>query len=217
MKRDEATLVLVIALILVAGLALVELSYSNQVPSSSAFALSASSQSVRDLNLTLSVNATIIHVGHSVSIGVAERNTLPQANNVSSAKDWPLTGLAIGPCGPLNGPMGIQVMKGYYVADNVTDGKPIELYNPAPRSCPMILSEISAFDFQPSSDVASVIGGCSPNPCFTQNMSSTISAGGYWSSNFLHDPAFSNFGPGAYTIAAGDEWGTLAVLHFLVK
>jgi hypothetical protein len=39
---------------------------------------------------------------------------------------------------------------------------------------------------------------------------------GYWASNEV-GAAFTNFGPGVYTVVAGDEWGALVVLHFTVS
>jgi hypothetical protein len=52
-------------------------------------------------------------------------------------------------------------------------------------------------------------------------MTYEVTAGGYWTDNYPLDytgvnATFSNFQPGIYTVAGGDEWGQLVVLHFIV-
>jgi len=217
LKRKESALAIALVAVLVLGLALIELPRSNQVSSSFALTSTASSASPDSLALKLLLNATSISSGHAISIGIDEQNTLPRTNNVSSAKSWRLNGLGTGPCGPLNAPLGIGIMKGYYADNNASAGALLDLYQPGQYNCPMILSGIGAYVFQPSSDMASVIGSCDPNPCLTLNMSSTVSSKGYWSSNLLQGATFSNFSPGVYTVVAGDEWGTLVLLHFIVR
>ena len=130
--------------------------------------------------------------------------------------EWPLSGLSLGPCGPLNFPVGVAIIQGYYTSSDVSAGRPLGLYQPGEYSCPAILSEIDAYVFQPSSDRASIVGSCTTEPCFAENMSSTVGARGYWIESLLPSAAFSEFAPGLYTAVGGDEWGTLAVLHFLV-
>ena len=29
-------------------------------------------------------------------------------------------------------------------------------------------------------------------------------------------PSYNTFGPGSYTVLAGDQWGQVAILHFIV-
>src|SRR2546428_5476502 len=125
-------------------------------------------KSVDGLALSLFLNSTRIRPGQGISITVQEKNTLSTVNNVSASTKWPLSGLSLGPCGPLNFPLGVAFLQGYYTSSNVSAGKPLGLYQPGPYYCPMILSGISAYVFQPSSDRASVVGSCTPEPCFTQ-------------------------------------------------
>ncbi len=216
MKRNEAVLAITLTVMLVAGIALIELPYSYPVPQASTFSFTTTSSSVWGLALVLSLNSTNIHSGQSISIRVDEQNTLPPPNHVPAAKNWPLDGLGVGPCGVLNYPMGIQVMQGYYGTNNVSTGSPLQLYKTGTYNCPAILSGISGYTFQ-SNDTASVTGSCGSDSCFTQNMSSTTSVSGYWTPNPLQGATFRNFLPGIYTVVAGDEWETLAVLHFVVQ
>ena len=208
----------VVALVAMAGVTSALLSPNNFFPSSASYFESSSTtvKSVDGLALSLLLNSTRIRPGQGISITAQEKNTLSTVNNVSASADWPLRGLSVGPCGPLNFPVGVAIVQGYYTSSSVSAGRPLNLYQPGPYYCPATLSGISAYVFQPSSDKASVVGSCPPNPCFTENMSSTIGAKGYWIENLLPGAAFSEFAPGLYTAVGGDEWGTLAVLHFLV-
>lgn len=178
---------------------------------------SVSVVSSHSLDLLLSVNSTVISPNEGVGITIQEKNTLLEANNVLLAKDWPMQGLTLGPCGPVNLPMGIEVFQGYYTSANVSAARPLSLYDPnAVYSCPAILSGVASYAFQPLSDTAAIVGTCDPNPCFTESVSSEPSFDGYWASNPTQGSTFTAFPPGAYTVAGGDEWGALAVVHFAV-
>jgi hypothetical protein len=111
--------------------------------------------------------------------------------------------------------VGVAIFKGYYTSLNITGATPLKLYDPgAIYHCPAILASITAYEFQPSSNVASIYGSCDPNPCITDiKMNPSLTAKGYWSGN----PAeFNSFDPGVYTVVGGDEWGAQATLYFVV-
>jgi hypothetical protein len=177
---------------------------------------SITSLSVNGLKLSVSLNTTTLQPGQEVSIVVDEQNTLSVSNKVLSSRNWPLNGLILGPCGTLNYPFGVSICQGYYSSANVSVATPLLLYAPgAIYHCPAILSEITAYVFQPSSNVAAILGSCDPNPCSTTEMSAEVTATGYWTGS--PTAALINFTPGIYTVIAGDEWGTSAVLHFVVS
>ena len=169
------------------------------------------------LELTLSLNATSIQKGDAVNVSLAEYNTLAAMNNVTTSTDWPVTGLSDGACGTLNKPMGFEVFSGYYTASNVSSTKSLELYSPGPRSCPAILSEINAYGFHALSSIANTYGSCNPQLCYTREISSGAVVRGDWESVFLIGSSFHVLAPGVYTVVAGDEWGTLAFLYFIVR
>src|SRR5437870_5164180 len=177
----------VVALVAMVGVTSALLSPNNFFPSSASYFESSSTtvKSVDGLALSLLLNSTRIRPGQGISITVQETNTLSTVNNVSASTDWPSRGLSVGPCGPLNFPVGVAIFQGYYASSGVIAGRPLGLYQPGPYSCPAILSEIGAYVFQPSSDRASVVGNCTPEPCFTESMSSTVGAKGYWVENPL--------------------------------
>jgi hypothetical protein len=167
--------------------------------------------STSGLNLSLSLGSNMINPGQAVSVGIDQWNTLPTEIVVPSASNWPLQGLTLGPCRTLNLPIGIEIVQGFYTSSNVSSAKPLQLSEPGTYSCPAMIP-VSSFAFEPSSDVAEVLGSCDPNPCITENVSVTQDIAGYWTTA----STFSNFTLGEYTVVGGDEWGALAILHFAV-
>jgi hypothetical protein len=170
---------------------------------------------VNGLSLSLSLNSTTLQPGQEISVLIDEQNTLTTVNNVSASNGWPLKGLSLGPCGTVNYPIGVAIFQGYYTSSNVSSATPLQLYKPGIYYCPMILSYISGYVFQPSSDIAGVLSDSDPTPQLTNKMTSEITVTGYWLNG--QEATLSNFTPGVYTVVGEDEWGALAVLHFVVQ
>lgn len=177
---------------------------------------SITSASVDGLSLSLSLNSATLQPGQEIAIVIDEKNTLSATNKVAASGNWPLKGLNVGPCGILNYPLGVAISQGYYTSANISSATPLKLYDPgAIYNCPMILSAITSYVFQPSSNVAAIFGSCDPNPCLTTDMNARITATGYYSGN--PKAMLNTFTPGVYTVFGADEWGTSAVLHFIVS
>lgn len=172
---------------------------------------SAYAESSAGLRLYVSLNSSVLGIGQSVNISIQEYNPLARSVNISSSNRWPASGLSLGPCGTLNFPMGLEVYAGYLTRSNVFLEIPLPLYSPGARFCPMILSYIQYFIFQPETDAVQVFGSCTPNPCITIPMATHLSVGGFWLASI-----YVNFPPGIYTVAAGDEWGSMVLPHFTV-
>ena len=168
------------------------------------------------LELILALSPAAIKAGDEITISAGEWNSLSTANNVTTDKNWLVTGLTMGPCGTLNYPMGVAVYSGYLTESDIAAAVPLQLYDPkAIFHCPMILSGIDAYYFQPFSSAADVYGSCDPNPCFKDfAVSGNLTCSGYWLNGTR--PGFIDFTPGTYTVAGGDEWGSLVVTHFVV-
>jgi hypothetical protein len=176
---------------------------------------SAVSNSVSGLSLSLSLDSADYQTGQTVNVAVNEINTLKKTNDVSAAGNWAFPGLSVGPCGTLNYPFGIAIFQGYYTAGDLLSVTPLKLDNPnAVYPCPMILSDISTYAFQPSGDTADVFQLGGTEPVLTETMNVQIHPTGYWTGS--PNGALTNFAPGVYTVVAGDEWGALVVLHFTV-
>jgi hypothetical protein len=177
---------------------------------------SAVSESANGLRLYLSLDGTAYKAGQQVLITLDEQNTLTTVNNIPAAHNWPVKGLAIGHCGTINYPFGFAIFKGYFSADDASTATPLNLYNPNEAyHCPMILSEITAYNFKPSGDIADILGSCTPDKCISDMVTKTgVPITGYWTTGSLINS--SNFDPGIYTVVGGDEWGNIVILHFTV-
>jgi len=165
------------------------------------------------LALRLDLNASSISTGESVSLSVAEWNSLDEQNVISSSNDWPVQGLGVGPCGALNYPFGFAILYGYYNSSaGLSSAQKAQIYEPGTYSCPLILSGITAYSFYPLSDNADVMGSCDSGPCFSLEMNSSTVISGYWNGGTqLPLPS------GSYTVVVGDEWGALLLGHFEVN
>jgi hypothetical protein len=174
----------------------------------------ATIQSAHGLSLSLSLDSTIYHVGNGVSIVIDEKNMLPRTNRVTASEKWPIGGLSAGPCGTYNFPFGMAIFQGNYTAVDIVSSAPMELFDPnLKHSCPLILSEISSYVFQPASDSAAVFQMSESTATLTLKMNSLVQPAlfGYWTGT-----EFNDYIPGVYTVVAGDEWGAMVVLHFTV-
>jgi hypothetical protein len=171
-----------------------------------------------ELMLRLSLNATTIKSGQTLNITASEYNTLPTMDNISAASDWPRNGLSVSPCGTLNSPFGMAIFRGYLTGLNVSSAKPLDLYEPyGVVMCPAILSQISAYSYYPHSSIAEIWGGCTPGPCPIQAVPESNTMSGYWNAIPTIDLGYHILFPqGVYTVVAGDEWGQVAILHFIV-
>ena len=179
---------------------------------------SASSKSVSSLILSLSLDSKNYQSGQQVGIDIDEKNTMSKTNTIISSAKWPVGGLGVGPCGVLNYPFGIAIFQGNYTVANISSATPLQIYQPGIYHCPVILTDISSYVFQPLSDNAAVFQMSESTAVFTIGMNAEFEPAptGYWASNDV-SATFTNFEPGVYTVVAGDEWGALVVVHFTVS
>ena len=167
---------------------------------------SASSKSANGLSLSLSLDSTTYQPGQQLTIVIDEINTLSKTNKVYTADKWPLTGLSVSPCGTLNYPFGVSIFQGNYTTANVSSAMPLTLFYPGElHGCPMILSGISSYVFQPLNDVAALYQISNTEP-FIEKINTEVQTTG-----------LTDADSGVYTVVAGDEWGNMVVLHFTVS
>lgn len=194
--------------------------------------------STSGLQLSVSVNSTTVPFEGSVLVSADVRNTLPSANNVTASSDWPLLGLnAASPneiC-PHRDDVGIVIFPGSLTAQNVSGLTGEPLYHEVGASCPPSPANFPQYSylFGPSSDNATVAYGCDPGAPSNDNNTTcgcslsrqcpdlstrsaetnvTFAVRGFWGA-----PDLRIFAPGEYTLAAGDEWGAIAITHFVVS
>ena len=181
------------------------------------------------VELVALVNSTTLRYGQSISLTVSVYNTLDKVNNVSASYIWPIANLSQGPC-ILNNTFAWAFYNGYYTSDNISSANQIEIYEPGIYSCPESL-ELRYFLFDPLSPVATayaiphtsyyIMSNSSGWAGPAEPLSLSIDIRGTSSDgNPGRSPSaanLQNFKPGIYTIVAGDEWGQLVLLHFIVK
>ncbi|MGD0395865.1 MAG: hypothetical protein ABSB26_03020 [Nitrososphaerales archaeon] len=178
-----------------------ELTLNTQVATSSAA-----------LRLGLSIDTSTIRAGDNISLTTSEFNPLPTENNVPVAGNWSLQSLVMGMCGPIDlvsalAPVAYVVLTGYYAASNISAASGVQSDAGCISSGPVIRS----YDFQPSSDFASITCNPDQNLCSARAMSWSAEVSGYWSSGGV----LVNFEAGVYTAVAVDEWGHVAISHFV--
>jgi len=161
------------------------------------------------LQLRISVNASFTGgtAGNStINLKVDEFNTLPGlVDDVQVANLYALNGLSLGSCGNGAYPFGVALYIGKYTATNVSAATPLRIYPTVP--CPLAIRDISAYLFQPDSDLAQVLPSSS-------NASTPMLAN--VTATSVYGSGATPLGPGTYTVAAGDEWGSLATVYFTI-
>jgi hypothetical protein len=190
----------------------------------------------------VSTNGTTISVGQELAITAALFNPSGQSYNVSaSSYQWPFNGLLMfshswNYC-YFYSPLELLVLKGNFSASEVTSTA--ESIGPNTTSGMFCFEQedYTSFSFEPSSDlvyvasVYSVTGNASLPVVGPQNASVTVSTNGYWDNdttlsypssytttgNYSFLDAQHPFVEGVYTIAVGDEWGQLVVIHVTVE
>jgi hypothetical protein len=150
--------------------------------------------------------------GAAFQILASEYNTLATASNVTVARDWKLNGLSLGACGTAAYPFGVALYQGYYTPDTVSSAQPLQIYPVV--ACPMLIRYITGYLFQPMSDLAVVLPS-GPNATAIP-MSANVTAASEYSGGVALSSTSTALGPGTYTVAAGDEWGSIVLIHFTI-
>jgi hypothetical protein len=194
---------LVIAMLVLLVILVHELAFTGQPPPAS---------DSSSLKLAISLSPSTVRTGGNLSITVSVTNTLPTRNDIAAADSWQLMALLAGPCSPYTigayAPVDYAVIYGYYTASNVSSA----VGNQSVLGCGLSDSVIHSYDFQPSSDIASINGTCAGIACPTRAMSYTITVSGYWNDEGMR----AIFQPGQYTAVGVDEWGHMVISHFAV-
>ncbi len=181
---------------------------TTQTPSYSSSSPVALMVTSHHLLLQLSLANSSISQGRNITVGLRLSNLLSVANNIPQGFSWAVSGLYWpgNPCSPSGAyePLGIAIFNGFFSAVNVSSGKPLYLWQPAPYYCPAGYN--SPWVFLPMSDVVQTLGG-------TGRLDKNFTTNGYW--NALSQ--FVVFSPRIYTLVEGDEWGDLVFLYFTVS
>jgi hypothetical protein len=128
-----------------------------------------------------------------------------------------MSGLSVGSCGTESYPFGVSVFQGSYTVANLSSATPLELNDPNTQviGCMPPVSNVTAYDFKSSSDIAT-LDGDAINGSTTFEMSAEVIGGINWVGN-PPNAVQQYFEPGVYTVVGGDEWGNMVILHFTVS
>lgn len=186
---------------------------SLATPNDSSSTFSGSTQTTEPqlgLEFWMSVNPTVIRSGDSIEISMSIRNTLTSMNNVSRSSEWQLSPLLNWTASSSLCPKwdNFVIFTGYYARANIsqaTNSLVIVAPNPG-LVCPN--RNYNTYFFEPMSSLASLnyLGN-------VMNMNESSVVMGYY---HVEVKSVSPFANGTYTIAGGDEWGQLDILHFRV-
>jgi hypothetical protein len=166
--------------------------------------LSGFSGSIQGLQLRFGLNATVLHSGQSLQLTVSEFNTLATSNNVSASTDWAAI-VALTACPNTSSePFGVALYSGHVEAKNLSQAARLDIFPRVP--CPMFMRLIEGYNFQPQSDVATILPGSGASAMAANVTISKL----YPSGQPQPLPT------GIYTAVAADEWGATVFLYFKV-
>jgi hypothetical protein len=156
------------------------------------------------LQLRLSLNANeMVGEGGSILVNASEFNSQSGPNNVTKSDQW-LVQTTLGACPNVYvQPFGVAVYAGYYTSQNVSQGAQLQIF--PITACPMFLRLVTGYEFQPSSDLATVLPGSGTTP-----MTGSVDINSTYAALGQSTPLL----PGTYTVVAADEWGAIAFLYF---
>jgi len=167
--------------------------------------------STNGLSFTLSLNSTNLMQGQAINITAYVTNDRSTFNNLTWAgpggswsEGWFIGWGMIDSC---NSFANAQVFQGYYTQSNISSlqsGTELQLAKPLipPMECPFIPGAwYTYFPFQPHESKVGYQYSTQGDYGKANQSSSTLQL----------------FNPGVYTVAAGDEWGQMVILHFVVS
>ncbi len=194
-----------VAVVAVLGLAAVVGSTQPKVGNTAdcGFLTSCEAIDSNGLALSLSMNSTLVRSNGSFTLVLALSNPTLHVVQVSRADSWYVPFLNDSwPCGVQLAPYGYVVYRGYYTVSNISLGRDV-------------LRQPNYFCIETGTESPS---SYSVPPVWSSSVRVYAIDGG-WVSQGSYEVGVTSLGsssPGVYTIAAGDEWGSLVLLHFSV-
>ncbi len=206
---------------------------------------SETTNSTLGLKLILSVNSTMIPSQDAISMNASILNTEPNVNNLTATDRFAIQGLSSGPCDPnhdaddLFSPVGFAVFRGSFGLNNLTSaGEPVQAW--AAIECPVsnvfigtqifVLHNITSYALPLMTEAN--LGNAKENfsgyyvlptgstpqefakgvfPGEIEAEATIYAANGTGFYNSLDSSL-----PARYTLVAGDEWGQVVTLEFVV-
>src|SRR5579863_6555407 len=224
-NRPFLITIVVIVLVGLSGFTYLELRSNLQTSNTTTDVISVNSFS--GLQLKLEVNSIVlVNQTRGIEITVTEFNTKNHTNNVTASDNFSSHFLGQNrgffPCDretPL--PFGFMLLNGSYSLENYTVAEPMSIWA-GTYNCP-IGYNASSYLFNASSDNATIalvpgFANCDALPCTLSNFQviRTIALPPSTLPGTSIPGAFRKFRPGTYTVVAGDEWGAIVLLQFVI-
>jgi hypothetical protein len=182
MKPWQAVAAVVVVIALLAGASLLVFKAPSQGGSTTSTGASETSSTSaagsNGLQLRLALNTTNLAPSNRLGITVSEYNAEATANNVTVAQLWKVDSLSLGACGTGAYPFGVAVFPGQWTPGNVSQAQPLRIYPIIP--CPLLIRLVTAYLFQPTSDLAAVLPGSNASPT---PMSANVTVSGEYSAS----------------------------------
>lgn len=187
---------------------------------------STTTSSLDGLRLSLHVEPTAVYQGSPITVSISDFNTHTTPNSPAVTGNLSIAGnqLSLGPCSQL--PLGLGIYQGYLLADNLSSGSALSVFEPGIYSCPAEFP-VAYYSFSPQSDDISLYSfhqsgqnqTGAASLMWTTPAAATLNFSGYWAgqSGLQIGSNFHPFAPGAYTVVGEDVWGQLLILHFMVS
>jgi hypothetical protein len=198
-------------------------------------ATSSSSMPINGIRLATSINTTNLSPGQALNVTLSISNVLGTINDLRTASDWPFQGIPVDfwPLPYNTFPAQVVVLNGNYSADSLS----LLLRAKFQSTCIECVT-LDHVVLEPNGDLANVTGVFCSLTCDNETqgpyrLTGSFTTNGYWDPEYLANdlnapiiPITANqyvttprsfpFLPGVYTVAVGDEWGEVNVLHFQV-
>jgi len=224
MRRGEIAFPLTVLVVVSAlGLAGILGLPATQTPLDCGYLLNCAVNSPSGLVVRVWINTTSVEPNGSLTIQIDGFNPTTHALNLSASDQWFLRSMTqVFPCfrPGMGVPIfGFEIFRGYYTSQSVASAT--NIYALPWTSCPAGGTWVDAVDFlvSPSSNQTQVQWSDRQNSTLWGVSQQVYANDGLVACDTNSHCAVASFGsgqPGVYTIAAGDEWGALLLLHFSV-
>lgn len=186
------------------------------------------------LELALTINSSRIPLEEAINISASVTNVLSVPDNLSVASKWAIDGLSAqcnygsSPASPIE----IAVFSGNYTLDNISQAQALPIWGAI--ECPLDYAfngtgivgqwmQMTSYSLSPGADNGTSSGVYKAYPSQNLMMGEfpvlmTFQTQVYATQSSLARVynSLNSSSPASYTVAAGDEWGQLALLHFQV-
>jgi hypothetical protein len=179
------------------------------------FVTSCSTTNPAGMTLSMQDNATMVKPNGSLTLNVNELNPTDHYVNLSVSNNWFLSSLSsFWLCYGGTPPYGVSVFRGYYTLQNVSSASDVIHLLLVPACA--YEGNITGFSFPPHSSFVPHGGLQIGNDIGPQQIYAVD--GNFVKMGNNNEQVYSLWSskPAAYTIAVGDEWGDLVLLHFSV-